>query len=114
MNSLFTKIIRIALGVILFVFGANMFQSFLPIPAPEGLPGYLFKAVGILEVVVGIMLLMKKWVAFALVVLAPISINIILFHVFLNIPGVQIALLILLGNGILIYKHWTQYKPLFY
>jgi hypothetical protein len=114
MNSLFTKIIRIALGIALIVFGANMIISFLPIDPPEGLPKYIFSVVGVLEVFIGALLLLKKWIAFALILLAPISINILLFHLFLNIPGVAIAIVIVLFNAILIFKHWQQYKPLFY
>lgn len=124
MNSMFTKIVRIVLGVALVVFGANKFLHLIPMEAPTGsagdfmnslgATGYVFPIIGVLEVMIGILLLMKKWVAFALILLAPISINIVLFHLFLDIPGSPIALLILIFNAILIFKHWQQYKPLFY
>jgi putative oxidoreductase len=115
MNSMFTKITRIALGLILILFGANKFLHFIPMEAPTGIAGeFMNSLVGFLEVIIGIMLLAKKWVAFALVLLAPISINILLFHLFLAIPGLGIAIVVLALNFILIYKHWQQYKPLFY
>lgn len=124
MNSMFTKIVRIALGLALVVFGANKFLHFIPMEPPTGAAGefmnslgatgYIFPIVGMLEVVIGALLLLKKWVAFALILLAPISINILLFHLFLDIPGVAIALLVTVFNGVLIFKHWQQYKPLFY
>lgn len=124
MNSMFTKIARIVLGLMLLVFGANKFLHFIPMEAPTGTAGefmnslgatgYIFPVVGILEVIIGAMLLLKKWVAFALILLAPICINILLFHLFLDIPGLSFALLIVVINSILIYKHWQQYKPLFY
>lgn len=124
MNSMFTKIIRIALGLALVVFGANKFLHFIPMEPPTGAAGefmnslgatgYIFPIVGMLEVVIGALLLLKKWVAFGLILLAPISINILLFHLFLDIPGVAVALLVTIFNGVLIYKHWQQYKPLFY
>lgn len=124
MNSMFTKIIRIALGLALVVFGANKFLHFIPMEPPTGAAGefmnslgatgYIFPVVGVLEVIIGVLLLLKKWVAFGLILLAPIAINILLFHLFLDIPGVAIALIITCFNGILIYKHWQQYKPLFY
>lgn len=124
MNSMFTKIVRILLGIVLIVFGANKFLHFIPMEAPTGsagdfmnslnATGYIFPFVGVLEVLIGVMLLLKKWVAFALILLAPISINILLFHLFLDIPGVAVALLVAIFNGILIYKHWKQYKSLFY
>ena len=124
MNSMFTKIARIVLGIMLLVFGANKFLHFIPMEAPTGsagefmnslgATGYIFPIVGILEVMIGAMLLLKKWVAFALILLAPISIKILLFHMFLDIPGISVALLIVVINAILIYKHWQQSKPLFY
>ena len=126
MNSMFTKIVRIALGLTLVIFGANMIHSFIPMDHPDlackagqfmnslSATGYIFPVVGFLEVIIGAMLLLKKWVAFALILLAPISINILLFHLFLDIPGSPIALVILLFNAVLIFKHWQQYKPLFY
>jgi putative oxidoreductase len=124
MNSMFTKIVRIALGLALVIFGANKFLHFIPMEPPTGAAGefmnslgatgYIFPVVGMLEVVIGALLLLKKWVAFGVILLAPISINILLFHLFLDIPGVAIALVVTVFNGVLIYKHWQQYKPLFY
>ena len=123
MNSMFTKIVSIVLGIMLVLFGANKFSGFIPLPElPEkaasfmtslGATGYVLKTVGVLEILIGVMLLLKKWVAFALTLLAPISINILLFHVFLDVAGIGGALLVTVLNGILIYKHWPQYKSLF-
>ncbi|NHM05969.1 DoxX family membrane protein [Flavobacterium sp. CYK-4] len=123
MNSQFTTLVRITLGILLVVFGSNKFLHFIPMPPPTGsaadfmnslgATGYIFPVVGILEVLIGAMLLLKRWVAFALILLAPISINILLFHLFLDIPGLGAALVVALLNGILIYKHWKQYTPLF-
>ncbi|GAA4057206.1 DoxX protein [Flavobacterium chungnamense] len=123
MNSMFTKIVRILLGIILVLFGTNKFLGFIPLPElPDqansfmtslGSTGYVLKTVGVLEIVIGALLLMKKWVAFALTLLAPISINILLFHLFLDVNGIGGALLVAILNGILIYKYWTHYKSLF-
>jgi putative oxidoreductase len=123
MNSQFTKIVKIALGILLLIFGANKFLHFIPLPpmvGPAGdfmnslgATGYVLPIVGLLEIFIGAMLLLKKWVPFALILLAPISINIVLFHLFLDIPGVGAALLVAVLNGILIYKNWSSFKPLF-
>ena len=78
-----------------------------------GATGYVLKTVGIIEILIGILLLLKKWVAFALIVLVPISLNILLFHLFLDVSGIGGALLVASLNGVLIYKHWPQYKSLF-
>lgn len=125
MNSKFTSIVRIVLGIILLIFGLNKFYAlpFLPTPQlPENASefmsslaatGYVLPIVGILEIFIAIMLLTKKWIAFALIVLVPISLNILLFHIFLDLPGIGGAFLVAILNGILIYKHWPKYRPLF-
>ena len=123
MNSKFTLLTRIALGILLIVFGSNKLLHFIPMPAlsePASefmssltATGYVFPFLGLLEIFICVMLLLKKWVAFVLILLAPISINILLFHLFLDIPGLSAAALVAIFNGVLIYKHWKQYTPLF-
>ena len=123
MDSMFTKIVRIALAILLIIFGANKFLHFIPLPPMVGAAGdfmnslgatgYIFPIVGIIEVFVGVMLLLRKWIPFVLIVLAPISLNIVLFHLFLDIPGVGAALLVAVLNATLIYKNWRSYQALF-
>lgn len=123
MNSKLTMILRILLGLILVIFGANKFLGFMPsmeMPAPAGNlmgammeSGYLFKLIGVTEIVVGLLLLIKKWVPFALVVLAPISVNIIFFHLFLAPAGIAPAAVVALLNIVLIYANWNKLKILF-
>lgn len=123
MNSTFTKILRIILAVALIVFGLNKFIGFMPVP---NLPaeaadfmnslrssGYLLQFVGLLEVFIGVLLLANKWTPFALLLLAPISLNILLFHIFLDLSDIIGALIISIINVILIYKYWRTYRPLF-
>lgn len=100
MNSMFTKIVSILLGIMLVLFGSNKFLGFIPLSelphqansfmTSLGATGYVMKTVGALEIVIGALLLMKKWVAFALTLLAPISINILLFHLFLDVNGIAV------------------------
>lgn len=123
MNSTFTKILRFLLGIILLVFGLNKFLFFMPMPAlPENAEefmnsltatGYVLQVVGVIEILVGLLLIINRWVAFALLVLVPISINILLYHIFLDLPSIGGAILVAVINIILIYKHWARYKPLF-
>ncbi|PKP13997.1 MAG: DoxX protein [Bacteroidetes bacterium HGW-Bacteroidetes-3] len=123
MNSKLTMVLRIILGLLLVVFGLNKFLGFMPameLPAPAGNlmgammeSGYLFKLIGATEIVVGLLLLVKKWVPFALVVLAPISVNIVFFHLFLAPAGIAPAAVVALLNIVLIYANWDRYKSLF-
>ncbi len=125
MNATFTKIVGFLLALILIVFGLHKFFQFGFLPQPE-LPqeassfmnslsatGYVLPFLGFLEVLIGLLLLLRKWVAFALLLLAPISLNILLFHLFLNISDILPAIIIVLLNTILIYKYWKAYRPIF-
>jgi len=123
MNSKFTQIVRILLGIILIVFGANKIYTFIPLPQPPAEAaefmqslsdtGYVLTVVAVLEIIIGIMLIFKLWVPFAILVLVPISLNILLFHLFLDVPSIATALVVVALNGILLYKHKQKYKPLF-
>lgn len=123
MNSTFTTILRLILGIGLLVFGVNKFMNFIPMfempPAAANFmesletSGYAFYLVAILEIAVAAMLLLKKWVPFALILLAPLSFNILLFHIFLDVSDIAVAIVIVSLNVLLIYKYWKAYRPLF-
>jgi len=123
MNSTFTTILRMLLGVSLLIFGMNKFIAFIPIfdmaPAAANFmeslnsTGYVLSVVASLELLIGGLLLFKKWVPFALILLAPIVVNILLFHLFLDVSGMFVAVLMLAITGVLIYKYWKSYSSLF-
>jgi len=123
MKSTFTTILRIILAVGLIFFGLNKFFDFMPMfKMPDAAAnfmesleatGYVFYVVAILEIVIGVLLLLKKWVPFALILLAPISFNILLFHIFLDVSDIWVAMVIVTFNVILIYKYWRAYRSLF-
>ncbi|OYQ45216.1 DoxX protein [Flavobacterium cyanobacteriorum] len=123
MNSQFTKIVRILLGLILVVFGVNKLYPFIPLPEPSPAAadfihslhatGYVLVIIALFEIVIGLLLLIKKWVPFALLLLLPLSLNILLFHLFLDVPSIGTAILVVALNVILLYKHRQKYTPLF-
>ena len=123
MNSNFTTLLRVILALVLLVFGLNKFIGFIP---PPELPpdaanfmnslidtGYVLYFLGILEIFIGILLLIKRWVPFALLVLVPISVNILMFHIFLDLPDILQAIVVVGLNAILIIRYWKAYRPLF-
>lgn len=89
---------RYLLGLVYFVFGLNGFLQFIPVPPlPEGAAnlmgafastGYFFPLLKGTEVIGGLLLLSGRFVPLALVVLAPITVQIFFFHAFLT-PGLQ-------------------------
>jgi uncharacterized membrane protein YphA (DoxX/SURF4 family) len=88
-------IVRLLLGLMFLVFGLNGFLNFIPQPKdpiPEGAgafagamvkTGYLFHLVKGTEVLAALLLLANRFVPLALVLLAPVLVNIVAFHVFL-------------------------------
>jgi putative oxidoreductase len=84
------------LGLLFIVFGLNFFLKFIPMPPgpPEGSPPALFFAalyptgylafVKCLEILGGVLVAIPKTRNFGLLVLGPIIINILAFHVFLT------------------------------
>lgn len=95
-------IARIILGLIFVVFGLNGFLNFLPLPPPAEQMGtfmgglmasvYFFPLLKGTEVVCGLLLLANAYVPLALVILAPIVLNIFLVHVFMAPEGMPIAI----------------------
>ena len=123
MNSKLRTVLRLILAIVLLVFGTNKFFNFLPMPPMEGMAGefmgtlfksgYFFPFLGFIETLVGLLLIFNKWKRFALVMLVPVSVNIVLFHLFLAPAGIGPAALVAVLNGVLIYANWNHYKSLF-
>jgi putative oxidoreductase len=81
---------RILLGLIFVFFGLNGLLNFLPSPPIPGLAGqyvgalvasHYVLAVAALQVIGGILLLIGRYIPIGLVILAPIIVNILLFHI---------------------------------
>lgn len=113
---------RLLLGLIFFVFGLNGFLNFLPAPPLEGRgldfimalvnTGYMFPVIKGIEVLAGILLLAGIAVPFALVLLAPIAVNILLFHTILA-PAPALPLVILALGLFLAWNNKEKFAPLF-
>jgi len=92
-------IARILMGLAFVVFGLNGFLNFIPppkTPMPEGAgafagalmkTGYMFPLIMGIQLLVGVLLLLNRFVPLALVLIMPILVNIIAFHVFLQPAG---------------------------
>ena len=118
-----TLIARLLLGLIVVVFGLNGFLNFLNMgPLPSGFAGqfiialaashYLWVIAG-LQVVGGVLLLVNRFVPLALVLLGPIIVNILLYHVFLNRSGAQLAILVTILWFIVFYGHRQYFSGIF-
>jgi uncharacterized membrane protein YphA (DoxX/SURF4 family) len=116
---------RILLGLVFMVFGLNGFLHFMPNPPPMPAAGaffgalfatgYMFTLIFGTQVLGGALLLLGVAVPFALVILAPVIVNIIAFHLFLSPVPVQlvIAFTVAVLEAILAWHYRRAFAPLF-
>jgi uncharacterized membrane protein YphA (DoxX/SURF4 family) len=119
-------IVRVLLGLGFTIFGLNGFLNFMP-PPKDPMPekamafasammntGYMFKLVAGTQLVAGVLLLFNLFVPLALVLLMPIFVNIIAFHLFLApAPGGFAPGIILMAMEL--YLAWVYrkaYRPM--
>lgn len=119
---------RLLLGVIFLIFGSNGLMmvltgnGFIPMPPPKpemavimgGFFGavYLMPLVKLLQVVSAIMLLSGKYVNLAIIFLAPIIVNILGIHLFVDLAGAPMAIFIAILLAILIKNRWSTFRAL--
>jgi uncharacterized membrane protein YphA (DoxX/SURF4 family) len=113
---------RILLGLAFLIAGTNGLFHFFPDMAPppgaagdfvNGLKaaGYFLPFMFLVQAVCGALLLIGAMVPLALIMLAPILTNILLFHMFLDRKGLPVAL-VLCGLGIYLGFFAEPYSPI--
>ena len=116
-------IVRILLGLLFVVFGSNAFLHFIPMPPLEGLSGqfigalaqsgYIYVIAG-LQVVGGLCLLVaSRFVATGLILLGPIIVNIVLYHIFLDRSGLSMAVCISVMSLFLLWVYRHKFPAIF-
>ncbi len=73
---------------------------------------YLMPTVKIFEFLCAIAFLSGRYVALASVVIFPIMLNILLFHAFLDMSALPLAVVLMIGNLFLAYYHRDKYKSM--
>ena len=114
------SIVRILFGLGMAFFGLNNLLHFMPPHDYEGMArqvmagfiasGYVMPAVGTVQMLLGTALLLNRLVAPALLLFVPIAVNILLFHLYLDRPGIFPGLVI---NGLTLYlllAHRDRYQ----
>ncbi len=95
-----TIIARTLLGLIFVVFGSNAFLNFIHMPPPAGLAGdfmkslfmsHYFYVVAVTQILGGLLVLSGRFTALGLLLLGPVIVNILSYHIFLNHEGWQLA-----------------------
>jgi hypothetical protein len=112
------------MGLMFFVFGLNGFLQFIPppkTPMPEGAAafvgalmksGYMFPLIAGTQLLVGVLLLLNRFVPLALVLIMPVLVNIIAFHIFLQPAGSVPGVILLALEIYLAWQYRKAYRPL--
>jgi putative oxidoreductase len=94
-------IARVLLGLLFLFFGLNGFLNFLHAPLPPGQAGQYFGAlyhtfylnfIFLVQVIGGVLLLSGQFIPLALLLLGPVIVNILLFHISMQPAGLPPAL----------------------
>lgn len=122
MNAITSKLphaARLFVGLAFFVFGLNGFLGFMPQPPlPESAgafmgalaaTGYMFPLIKGTEVVAGLLLLSNRFVPLALILLAPIVVNIVAFHAVLAPGGVAMGIVLAAALAYLGYAYRASF-----
>jgi hypothetical protein len=98
--KIITLLSQVLLGLMFLVFGLNGFLHFLSAPMPTGVAGQFFGALFVshylvavfgLELIAGLLLLANRFVPLAIAILAPVLVNIVLFHACMAPEGFALA-----------------------
>lgn len=114
------RIVQIILGIILIFFGLNGFLQFMPFPEMTAAAtaffgalfaaGYILPILNVIFIVVGLMYIFNKCGAFASVILFPLTLNIFLFHIFLDVATGIAGYVIFILNIYLLYVYFDSYR----
>lgn len=113
---------RVLLGLIFVVFGLNGFFNFIQPPEMSEAAGslmgalvatgYFMVVVKLVEVVSGLMILTGRFLPLGLVLLAPVSVNILLLHIFLDQTGLPMAIFIIAAQLFLAWAYRDSFSSL--
>jgi putative oxidoreductase len=115
-------IARILLGLIFLIFGLNGFLNFIPGSLPSGPAGQFLSllaqshydlVVSALQLAGGVLLLLNRYVPLALVLLGPVIVNIVLFHLFMDPSGMPLAAPVAILWGIVALRHRQYFSGIF-
>ena len=117
------SIARVLMGLMFFVFGLNGFLHF--IPQPKNMPevaatffgalaqtGYMLPLIFGTQVLAGALLLANRFVPLALALIAPVIVNIVAFHAFVEPSGLVMAGVVLMLELYLAWSYRGAYRPM--
>jgi putative oxidoreductase len=116
-------IARILLGLVFVVFGLNGLKPFLPMPPPPPGPAgqfigallasHYYLVIFVVQFLGGLILLTGRYVPLALVLLGPVLVNILCFHIFMLPAGLPMALVVTLLWAIVAWWNRQHFAGIF-
>ena len=121
-RKIMLNIMQRVFGSALLFFGLNKIFAFLPLPQHTGFAqsfldhlmqsGYIMEIIMVVQIMVGLSLLLNRYVEVALIFMFPISMNIFLFHFFHAQSAIIPATIFLVWNTVLMLSRANVYKIL--
>jgi putative oxidoreductase len=121
--TIIAAIARYLLGLMFLIFGLNDLFMFLPMgPTPPGPAGQFLGllisthyawAVGVVMLMSAVTFLINRFVAFGLLLLGPVLVNILLFHLLMLPKGIVVGAIASLLWMLLAWRHRAAFAPLF-
>ena len=115
-------IVRILMGLMFAFASITVLFKLMPQPEPTGnvkifMDGmtatvYMMTTIKVIELICSVAFLSGRFVPLATVVIFPINVNILLFHVFLDPKGLPVAVLLMIGNLLLAWYYRDRYKAM--
>jgi len=113
---------RYLLGLMFLIFGLNSFLMFIKGQMPPGPAGefasllmntHYAQVVGAIEIVAAILFLVNRYVPLALVLLGPVLVNILLFHILMAPATIGPGIFVTLLWFLVAYHVRSAFAPLF-
>src|SRR5215472_1890307 len=123
MKTVLRAVPRVLLGVVMLLTGLNKIFRFAPMPHMSPAltafmgalkeTGYFLPFIGIVEATGGALLLVNRFVPLAITILAPVLVNILGVHTFLDVRGFPLALILIVLDAYLAWANREAFLSLF-
>lgn len=114
--------VSLLFGLMMINSGMNKFLNYMPMPEMSEAAGqlmyafmqakWLFPLIAVVEIVAGILFITNKLRALGAIMILPVIIGIVLFHLVLDPAGAMISLVLLAINGWVIFENRENYFPM--
>jgi putative oxidoreductase len=120
----FNNLLRFFLGILIAFSGINKFTHWLNaqymhdamdfVLNLSNIGGaFIINTIGVVEITLGFMLILNRLTTLALLILLPMIVSILIFHISLDLKGIGVALFVFIADAYLLYQHKDKLSNLF-